>query len=434
MSDKNVINSNKKFDSKAILQEIIHISNSLERKKNELKPLVEKDDNSSLYFYFVNKEKVYNERGTKLLNKEHYLCLIHILDEFLITNNEYIFLFFKKINVDLFKVIINGYINFELNEQEKNDTYIFITNILPFYFEKRIFYFIYNKLSKIFRKFLLSKNKKELYDKFIKIFDVWKLLYKVENVSKINQSCIAFLGKNNITIDLTHFNKKKLKINSINVTYEFAPYFPYQINENQEYFNFFKVYYNLIEPKEVKLNSIKKRDLENLNKIKFKLTNGFISYYVNENCDYENGNQNIINGFLLDNKTQIVIIELLNSYIGAIKSIKILLEFQKGKAEYEFSLNENKEKDEKFYKFERISEPNDKEENILLYLNALIEDFIDYKMKNEIFYEDIRYYGGIECFIPILKIIKYFIKEFKDNSQCITYLNNYITGSYGRNK
>ena len=427
MSDKNVINSNKEFNAKTIFQEIIHISNSLEREKNKLKPLVEKDDNNSLCFYFDNKEKIYNERRTKLLNKEHYLCLIHILDEFLITNNEYIFLFFKKINVDLFKVIINGYINFELNEQEKNDVYIFITNILPFYLEKRIFFFIYNKLSKIFRKFHLSKNKKELYDKFIKVLDVWKLLYKVENVSKVNQFYIAFLGKNNITIDLTHFNKKKLKINSINVTYEFAPYFPYQINEKQEYFNFFKVYYNYIEPKEVKLNSIKKSDLENLNKIKFKLTNGFISYFVNESSDYENGNKNIINGFLLDNKTQIVIIELLNNYIGSIKSIKIILELQKGKIEYELALNENKEKDEKCYKFERISESNDKEGNIQLNLNSLNEDFIDYKMKKEIFYDDIRYYGGLECFIPILKIIKYFIKEFKDNSQNITHLNKYIT-------
>jgi hypothetical protein len=41
-------------------------------------------------------------------------------------------------------------------------------------------------------------------------------------------------------------------------------------------------------------------------------------------------------------------------------------------------------------------------------------------------YEDIRYYGGLECFIPILKIIKYFISRFKEDENKINKLNEII--------
>ena len=425
MNEINDININKIIDNKNILKDIQNISHFLEKDNNKQIYIVEKEDNNSLCFYFANKEKLYNKKGTKLLNKGNFQTLINIFNEYLKTNDEYVFLFFKKINIDIFKVIINGYINFELNEKEKNDVFIFITNILPFYFEKKIFYFVYNKLSKIFRKFHLYKNKKELFDKFTKILEIWKLLYKVENLSKVNQFYIALLGNNSFTIDLSKFMNKKYKMSSINIEIEFAPYFPSENIEKVENFSFFKAIYNSIEPKEIKMSNIRVNELKNLNKIKFQITTGFIIYCINENCEYENGNKNIINGFVLDNKTYIEKIEILNNYIGTIKSIKILAEINKGKIEYEFLINENKEQEEKIYKFINTSEPYDKE---IPQINSypLKENLIDCKMMNEIFYDDIKYYGGFGCFIPILKIIKYFISEFKDDSLKIYNLNQFI--------
>ena len=48
------------------------------------------------------------------------------------------------------------------------------------------------------------------------------------------------------------------------------------------------------------------------------------------------------------------------------------------------------------------------------------------KIYKDILYEDIRYYGGLECFIPILKIIKYFISRYKEDENKINKLNEII--------
>ena len=45
---------------------------------------------------------------------------------------------------------------------------------------------------------------------------------------------------------------------------------------------------------------------------------------------------------------------------------------------------------------------------------------------NKLYYNDIRYYGGIQCFIPMFKIIKYLIEEFKTFPQKIDNLNKNI--------
>ena len=427
INDNNIVNS---LNDKNHLQDIINIGHLLNNnnKNNELKPLIEKSDNNSLFYYFANKEKIYNKKGTKPLNKDYFMNLIYILKEYINQNEDYILYYFQKIKIDILKVIINGYIIFEWEEKEKNEIYNFIIIIIPFFFDKKIFYYIYNKLSKIYRTFTSSENKKLLFEQFNKIFDIWKLLYRVENISKVNQSYIALLGNNNgLILDFKQF-KKKSKINSVIISIDFSQYF-LKNNINEKNFTFLKTYYNNIEPKEVKIFNLKANDQEKINKINFKITPIFYSYNINESWEIEIGNKNIIMA-MQDSKSEIEKIEILQNYIGIFKSIHIVVEYNKNKNKIEFDLmlKDFVEKGQKCYKIESVSdsESTDKGDNIQLYFNLQDEKIISYKKMNEIFYEDIRYYGGIQCFIPILKIIKYFIEEFKDDSQKIVSSYKYI--------
>ena len=414
----NALNSNNNFE------DIINIGYFFENNNDILIPFIQKNNSKSLFFYFYNKEKIFNEKGTKLEKKDNLLDLIYILNQYIKRNDDFIFIFFKKINVDILKVIINAYIIFELNEKDKKEIYIFIKKFISFFFDKNIVNFIYKKLSKIFRKFSLFKDKKILYEQFSNILDIWKLLYKIKDISKVNEFYIALIGRNKLLVDLSKF-KKKSKINTITVTIEFAKYFPLYLNEKLKNFFFFKAYFNKENPKELKICDMEENDLINMNKIKIKLTQAFISYNINEN-GFNDENPTKFIRFILKNDTEIEKVEILNNYVGKIKNVQVILEYNnnKNKLEYELALNEKEDK-EKCYKIINI-ESNDKEEKLQMDFLPDNKNYIESKMMNEIYYEDIRYYGGMESFIPIFKIIKYFIVEFKDYSKIITNLNKII--------
>ena len=424
INDKSIDNSSNK---KNHLQDITNIGHLLNNDE-ELKSLNEKNDINSLFYYFINKEKIYNKKGTKPINKNNFMNLINILKEYINQNEDYILYYFTKIKVDMLKVIINGYIDFKLEEKEKNEIYNFIIIIIPFFFDKKIFYYIYKKLSKIFRTFTFSENKKLLLEQFNKIFDIWKLLYKVENLKIVNQSYIALLGnKNGLVLDFNQF-KKRAKINSVIISIEFSPLFQ-KNNINENTFTFLKTYYKNVESIEVKLFNIRANEQEKINKINFKITPNFYNYNINGSLEFENENKNIIIA-MHDSKCEIEKIEILKNYIGTIKSFNVVVEYNnnKNRTEFYLTLKDNFEKGQKFYNIESVSnsESTDKEEKIQLYFYSPDEKLMSYKKMNEIFYEDIKYYNGIECFIPILKIIKYFIDEFKNDSEKIISLYKYI--------
>ena len=424
INDKSIDNSSNK---KNHLQDITNIGHLLNNDE-ELKSLNEKNNTNSLFYYFINKEEIYNKKGTKPINKNNFMNLVNILKEYINQNEDYILYYFTKIKVDILKVIINGYIYFKLEEKEKNEIYNFIIIIIPFFFDKKIFYYIYKKLSKIFRTFTFSENKKLLLEQFNKIFDIWKLLYKVENLKIVNQSYIALLGnKNGLVLDFNQF-KKRSKINSIIISIEFSPLFQ-KNNINENNFTFLKTYYNNVEPIEVKLFNIRANEQAKINKINFKITPNFYNYNINESLEFENENKNIII-VMHDSKCEIEKIEILKNYIGTIKSFNIIIEYNnnKNRTEFYLTLKDNFEKGQKFYNIESVSnsESTDKEEKIQLYFYSPDEKLMSFKKMNEIFYEDIKYYNGIECFIPILKIIKYFIDEFKNDSEKIISLYKYI--------
>ena len=67
MQEKSGENQNK-------IRDIINIGKFLQKGKNKIQE--EKDEN--LYYYFYTKD-IYNEKGTKLKNKEKFITLINII-------------------------------------------------------------------------------------------------------------------------------------------------------------------------------------------------------------------------------------------------------------------------------------------------------------------------------------------------------------------
>ena len=90
---------------KSNLEDITYISKYLNSEKENIS-YINKNNNKTL-FYFFNKE-IYNNKGTKLINeknKEDFLSLINILNEYIEQKEEfYILTFFEKINVQILKV------------------------------------------------------------------------------------------------------------------------------------------------------------------------------------------------------------------------------------------------------------------------------------------------------------------------------------------
>ena len=396
------------------IQELINIGYLLDHNSDKLNSFIKNNNTKNLLFYFYNKE-IYNKKGTKILNKDDLLTLIEILNDYLNRKKEFIILFFNKININILLVIVNGYIKFDFSENENNTIYNFIKSILPLFFDKMIFYYIYNKLSKIFRTFYLVENKELLFKRFIKITNIWKLLYEIENKSKVNQEYIALIGKNIFTIDINK-HKNKSKIKSINFIIEFEPFF-YDFNNKNNNFSFLKIYYKFLKPKEIKYNQINLGDEEKIKKIQFKITDHNITYHTNENCDFDYGYEKIIMSFILEKKNEIEKIEILKNYIGAIKCIRILIQYDKNKSLFSLRLNEYVDENKNYYFINKLLSTKDNKENIKLYFTPENDNFIGYKVRKEFIYNDIRYYGGLECFIPIFKIIKYFIEEFNDQQK-----------------
>ena len=126
--------------------------------------------------------------------------------------------------------------------------------------------------------------------------------------------------------------------------------------------------------------------------------------------------------FLLDNNTEIEKIEILKNYIGEIKNLKIFVEQDDTKTEFEIKVNESPDKEKNPYIIIQTPEKNANEEKFNLRFVPKYRELVCGKISKEIFYEDIRYYGGMECFIPNLKIIKYFIEQFPENSEKIKKL------------
>ena len=298
---------------------IINIGKYLEETIEELPEIKEKD----LYYFFFKKE-IYNEKGTKLNNKENFISLIKLINDYIKEKNDFIFLYFKKLDIDIMKVIFNGYISYDISDIISKEVLInTIKNIIPLFFSKNLFYLIYNKLSKIFRKFNLIEDKEILFNNFCKIFDLWKLLYDVNDRNKVNSNYFTFIGKK--TLFLVNKDNYIFLFKEINIEIVFDEEKNSFINDfkNEE---FIRVLYIEYGEKIIKYKDIfNDKHKENINNIFLKINEESINYQINKNNS--DNNDKLVQLIKFASPSNFYQIELLKNYIGKIKEIYIEIEF-----------------------------------------------------------------------------------------------------------
>ena len=413
MEEKNEININQISDMSKIVKTIINIGKDLE---NEIKndSLIKEE---KLYYYFFEKN-IYNEKGTKLKEKEKFRMFMDMIKQYLEERNDFIFLYFKKVNINLPKIILNGYLTIEIKDQEyKNNLLLLIKEIINLFFSKKLFFFVYNKLSKIFRKYNLEENKEILLDKFIKIFDIWNLLFDINQKPKLDSNYFCFIGNQVLTLVNS---ENKYEIDNVEIYIEFFEGVNC-LNENNSDFSLLNVQYADYGMHSLMFEGIlNEKEKKKIKNIVLRVDGESISYLFDVEKDFKD------NAFVKVNKimeftreSNFSKIEILKNYIGKIKTIKITVKFKENnikKLIYQIIPTG----------YDKGYEIIPKEGNLELIQLYFNDKPLCNKINQNLLYEDIRYYGGMECFIPLIKIIKYFISSFSQNKEKIEILSNIL--------
>ena len=408
---KNEINNEiKKFSIDE--NDLLYIGKYLDGEKSDIAEI----QGNSLYYYFSG-EDIYNEKRTKLKNGKDYITLINIIKEYIKANKDFIFLYLEKEEIDLIKILFNGYLSFKKDFLDKTDDILkTIKNTLPSFLSYDLFYIIYNKLSKIYRRFNLVEDKEDLFDKFCNTFDLWKL---VNNIYIINHDYFCLLGKN-VLVLTNLITKDKYGFKRVSVFIDFEGDF---CNMKGADIDLINIYYKAIGSKVLKYEDIKKEKEKSIKDLLIIVEENSIEYIINKEYDKLNSNNNnkFIQGIKLnlESPDKFGKIEILKNYIGKIKKISIEIQFKHKKIpqhKYEIFPNKNSEQYE-------IKLLEGKEGIVNLnFERKNKEDLIKCKIFNEELFRDINYYGGMECFIPIIKIIKYLITTFKEKEDKIQKL------------
>ena len=405
------------FISMQYNKDILLISKCLHNNKIE-----ENEIEDEMMYKYCNKKNYFNTKGTKILKEEDFINIISILYEY-VKIDDYIFLLFEKMNIYLIKIIINGFIDFNIkNEEQKNKVFSIIHKIIPLILKRDYILFIYNKLSKIFRLELRnkpdSKNLKLSFNKFRNIFDIWKIIFNYEDDIKANEKYIQLFGNNNIIIKINNINKS-YESTKININLVKSPLF--DINTDNEDFVLIKIYNSKEEFLEVKLKDIIKDNDDIIYSIRFVLNNNSLSYIINNNENYKG---EIKTDFIYD--TDIKIMEIMKNFYGKLLSINFI-RIYKNKQVLFYTINPDVQNINviKEYKKETFSDIYRKfsenetwkiKENIDINLENNLFLNTKYYPENPELISNIKYFGGFEAFIPMFKIIKYFAKYIEDKN------------------
>ena len=432
MEDKT---NNIKNYSKDILLITKYITDKLSNNK-EMNNNIINNLNEQL-FKFCDKNKYFNEKGTKILNEKEFKILIKVLDKY-ISIDDYIIPFFEKLNIFLIKVIINGYISYNLDKPQKEKILLLINKLIPLLSNNDYLYYIYNKLSKIFRLNLVDdeSNIDETFSKFNKIFDIWKLIFNYDEDLKLKEKYITLYGNNNFTINInniyTNYISTVININFIKSSL-------LSMNKNIENFSLMSIN-SPNESFEIKLNDIKFKDnksITDINSIRFTITEGKVIYAIDndDSTKQEIKNDNIKNMNI--NK-----IELLNNFYGKISFIEVVRKYKKkfvllskitpNKNDINIKQEYVKETFANQYKpIVNILDTNfkniiDNKENIDIILKNNSNIFCKYYPLDEQGLNNIKYFGGLEAFIPLFKILKYFILHKKNIDITISFIKDIL--------
>ena len=380
---------------------------------------------SRIIFY----QTIFNNKKTKINEQKDYEFIIEIINKLKEKEFELFFRYLHDINIPLFKIIVNGFIEFNFNDENKEKNLLdIISRVISLFLNKKFFYFIYKKLSKYYRKHYKIENIESI-KKFEKIFKVWKLLYNplsIKSFYENNDNFIIFFSKlynksKNIIIDIDNEGNFFIDIN-------FYSFPILDINKNISNFYFFIFYKDetkvYIKYDDV-LSNTNNSDITCFSKIKeIRFT-----FILNDCNIYFNGSNEIVKNIKFEfnfNSTQKL--EILNNFIGYVSSIDIAHEkvdiLESGvviKNRYEVKIHNNSNNQLEYKivhndfglesneepKFKKSEETFSKE---IINLNCNNNKYMTKEKKN---LNKIKNIGGFESFIPLFKILNNLISELE---------------------
>ena len=388
-----------------------------------------KNVNEYIIFQLLTGHKLLNIKKTKIKSKDNYDSLIKIINEANLKEPISFLNYFNKIGIPILKILINGFIEFDNDKSQESIILEIIEKCINLYFNKDIFFFVYKKLSKYFRRHDKLKDIKSI-QKFGKLFTIWKLLYNLENLTPIFRHndipSITFFSNlsqknNNLKIEIKRFGKG---LNHFFVSIYFIQSPILNINKYINNFSFLKVYDENKNKFKFKYKDIFNDKVENkldnlsqVNKIKFEFKSTMYSIYIN--------NERLMTNNSMFNFDLISKMTILNYFFGDISSIIIE---NKNDIVEEFKFLHLKINLEKNMNNDKINfDVNLKDENncdqlidnnLVHYKGEIFDKQLIYKNNFNIWkrrmtdLSEIDYFGGFDSFIPLFKIIKYSINYF----------------------
>ena len=407
--------------------------------------------NKKLYDIIINNKEIFINKNKKLISKDNFLFLIKIINEQTIENYINFLSYLNAINYSILKTLFLCYIEYDFEENEEKSILEVLSKIIGIYFHNKIFHFIYKKLSVYYINHDSIKDIKFL-KRFEKIFQIWKLLYDFEKISTyfskdfINHiSPITFFKKTNkksknIVVKFKNGDNWKKNIKEkykyqIIMTFAISPIL--NLNKLENDFYFLKFQNNDDEELFFRYDKI----FNGNHSLSFSEINSIIFYLQGKTYSIEiNGNKlpEVKCNFNFDSISKLTILKCFYGQIFSIMIIKThlstfvttIIEIKKNddeKTSYKINLDNNKEL---------------KEEDNLITCSGNIFGSDDLFINSKLFKKgkkqlnEIEYFGGFECFIPIFKILKYFINKLKekdflnslneDNNEYINKIIKYI--------
>ena len=411
-----------------------HLRLSTDKKEKPNEIIEDNFDENNFLIKLLDLDSKFFNRRTKCSSINYYESIVKLFNKMNDEELKQFLNYLNKVNIPLLKILVNGFIDFDFNDEKKDIILKLISKFINICFNKNIFYFIYKKLSKHFRRHDKLKDIKSV-QKFEKLFKIWKLLYNLDNISSCKQSytsSIIFYHNISTVIKIT---KEDNEASHSIITINFIPSPILNINKIVENFFFLKVVDNNKNNFTFKYNNVFIEDNNNkinsfsqVHKIQFDLLFKKYDISINDNIKISN-EANFEFGLISE-------IHLLNNFYGEVSSINIINSYKKvmggNRKKYDLKIdiyNKNFNYDKLNVDINLIM--NDKIKN-----DELKEDTVKLMGKifnNESFYlnnfnawkrgikdiNHIEYFGGYDSFIPLFKIIKYKINDlgniFKEN-------------------
>ena len=296
-----------------------------------------------------------------------------------------------------------------------------------------MFYFIYKKLSKLYRRHNDIKTIKSI-TQFEKLFKIWKLLYNIEelslpNIKENNNKLITFyigLNKknNNIDINIEDLISKKESEIIINISFAISPILG--VNKLVEDFYFFKIFDKNNNYFKLKYNDIFNKNNNNNIEPFSKVNNIIIKLKQFEYTIYVNNIKlpSVKESFNFDSISRI---KLLNYFYGEISYIFIQKQYLSDTNKniiIEIKRDNNSEIKCNFLYENLNNKKNPKSK--FNYSGTIFSNYSYYNVnkimiKGKKDLNEIEYFGGFDCFIPLFRLIKYIITNLTDK---INFENN----------